>query len=165
MKRIAVYPGTFDPITNGHAEIIYKASNLFEHVHVVVCVNPTKPKATFSIDERVAMIKEVIRCAKYTNVEVDFYYGAAVDYAADKNAVAMIRGVRNARDFDNEITQYYFNHNINPKIETVVLMPLVDSLYVSSSSVKELASFGGNFELYVPSCIYQHIHKKLSKDI
>ena len=165
MKRLAVYPGTFDPLTNGHAEIIDKARRLFGHVVVVVCVNPVKPQATFSIEERVAMIKEVIACCQYDNVEVDFHYGAAVDYAANKKAVAMIRGVRNAKDFDNEITQYYFNHNLNPTVETVVLMPLVNSLYVSSSSVKELASFGGNFAPYVPECIYYYIHKKLSKKV
>lgn len=163
MKRIAIYPGSFDPITNGHAEIIDKARNLFEYVYVVVCINPTKPGATFSIEERVAMIKEVILRKNYDNVEVEFYYGAAVDYAASKNAIAMVRGVRNARDFDSEITQYYFNHNINPDIETVVLMPHVDSLYVSSSSVKEIASFGGDFKDYVPTCIYQFIQNKLNK--
>ncbi len=165
MKKIAVYPGTFDPLTNGHAEIIEKAHRLFEHVIVVVCVNPTKPQATFSIEERVNMIKDVVKCQKYENVEVDFHYGAAVDYAAKANAVAMIRGVRNAKDFDNEITQYYFNHNINPNLETVVLMPHVNSLYVSSSSIKELASFEGNFAPYVPKCIYNQIYKKLSKKV
>ena len=163
MKRIAVYPGTFDPVTNGHAEIIDKASRLFGHVFVVVCVNPTKPQATFSIEERMDLLKEIYKIRNYDNDEVDFHYGAAVDYAAKVQAVAMIRGVRNAKDFDNEITQYYFNHNINPNLETVVLMPHVNSLYVSSSSIKELASFEGNFAPYVPACIYQKIYNKLSK--
>lgn len=161
MTKIAIYPGSFDPITRGHEEIMKKASRLFDKVYVVVCVNANKPAALFSIEERVEMLKKVT--AKYPNLEVSSYVGMAVDYAVKVGAVAMIRGVRNAKDFDAEITQYYFNHKINRNIETVVLMPDVQSLYVSSSAVKELASFNRDFSKFVPAEIYEEVKARLVK--
>lgn len=161
MPKIAIYPGSFDPITRGHEEIMKKASRLFDQVYVVVCINATKPQSSFTVDERLEMLKKVI--AKYKNITADVHFGMAVEYAHKVGAVAMIRGVRNARDFDAEITQYYFNHKIKPGIETVVLMPDVHSLYVSSSAIKELASFNHDFSKYVPSEIHQEIKEKLCK--
>jgi len=159
MSKIAIYPGSFDPITRGHEEIMKKATRLFDKVYVVVCVNANKPDALFSIEERLEMLKKVT--SKYPELEATSYVGMAIDFAAKVGAVAMIRGVRNAKDFDAEITQYYFNHKINRSIETVVLMPDVQSLYVSSSAVKELASFGRDFSKYVPVEIYQDIKDRM----
>jgi pantetheine-phosphate adenylyltransferase len=162
MPKIAIYPGSFDPITRGHEEIMQKASKLFDQVYVVVCINSNKPNSLFTSEERLAMLKKVT--AKYPNIEADSYEGMAFNYAIKKGAVAMIRGVRNARDFDAEIAQYYFNHKINRTIETVILMPDVTSLYISSSAVKELASFNRNFSKFVPVEIYDDIKDKLAKD-
>jgi len=161
MPRIAVYPGSFDPITNGHEEIVRKASKLFDIVYVVVCVNPKKLISAFTVDERVAMLEAT--CKKYPNVKIDRHYGIAVEYAANKGAIALIRGVRNPQDFENEITQYYFNHNMEPDIETVVLLPDVTSLYISSSWVRELAMFDADFKPYVPAESYDTIRNKLCK--
>ncbi len=162
MTKIAVYTGSFDPITRGHEEIMKKASRIFDKVYVVVCINRTKPVASFTVEERLQMLQKVT--AKYNNLEADVHYGMAVEYATKVGAVAMIRGVRNARDFDNEITQYYFNHQIKAGIETVVLMPDVHSLYISSSAIKELASFQRDFSKYVPAEIYEQIREKLCKE-
>lgn len=160
MSRTVVYTGSFDPITRGHEEIIKKASRLFDTVYVVTCVNTNK-KSSFTINERVEMLKKVT--AKYSNVIADSYEGLAVDYARKVKAIAMIRGVRNAKDFDDEISQYYFNHKIDKNIETIVLMPDVHSLYISSSAIKELAAFNQDFSKYVPSEICEEIKARLCK--
>ncbi len=159
MPRIAIYPGSFDPITIGHAEIMQKASRLFDKVYVVVCVNPNKPDASFSADERVNMIRKVVD--KLDNVQVDKHKGTALSYAEKVGACAMIRGVRNTADFANEITQYHFNHNMNKNVETVILFPDAQSLYVSSSSIKELATIKADFSQYVPSEVYAEIKARL----
>lgn len=161
MARIAIYPGSFDPITIGHAEIMEKAAKLFDKVYVVVCVNPNKPEASFTADERVAMIKKVV--ADYPNIKVDKHSGTALSYAERVGAVAMIRGVRNPSDFSNEITQYHFNHNMNKNIETVILFPSAESLYISSSSIKELCEIKAEFKKYVPKEVYKDIKARLAK--
>lgn len=159
MNKIAVYPGSFDPITNGHLEIIKKASKLFDELYVVIAIKNTKiDKAMFSLDERIEMLKLVTK--DIPNVKLDIHQGLIVDYAAKVGAKALVRGIRNAKDFDYEITQYHFNHELNKDVETVVLLPDVDSLYVSSSAVKELMYFNANIEKYVPKEINEYIEKK-----
>jgi len=158
MKKIAVYPGSFDPITNGHLEIIQKAAKLFDKVYVIICINKSKSSALFTIDERLSMLKEITKDIE--NVEVDIHYGLAMDYATKVNANALVKGVRNAKDFDYEITQYHFNQQINSKIETVVFLPDVSSLYISSSAVKELMSFHAEYSMYVPKEILNTLKEK-----
>lgn len=161
MKKIAIYPGSFDPITIGHVEIMEKAAKLFDEVYVVVCINPNKPKSTFTADERVEMIKA--SSAHIKNIKVDKFFGKSLDYAAKVGAVAMIRGVRNTVDFENEISQYHFNHHMNCNIETIILFPDAGSLYISSSSIKELALIHADFKEYVPEAAYEQIKDKLTK--
>ena len=161
MRKVAIYPGSFDPITIGHVEIMEKAAKLFDEVYVVVCVNPSKPQATFSADERVTMIKASTKHIK--NLKVDKFFGKSLDYAEKVGAVAMIRGVRNTKDFENEISQYHFNHHMNRNIETVIIFPNAESLYIASSSVKELALIKADFKEYVPKAAYPLIKAKLCK--
>jgi pantetheine-phosphate adenylyltransferase len=161
MKRIAVYPGSFDPITIGHLQIIEKACRLFDEVHLIVANNVKKPATTFSVAERIEMIKASTKHVK--NIKIDSFDGRTLTYAESVKACAIIRGLRNARDFDNELTMYYFNHNMNPAIETVILLPSADSLFISSSYIKELALIKANFSKYVPKEAYQTIFKKLNK--
>ena len=158
MKKIAVYPGSFDPITNGHLEIIQKAAKLFDKIYVIICINKSKTNSFFTLEERVEMLKIITKDIK--NVEVDVHYGLAMDYATKVNANALVKGVRNAKDFDYEITQYHFNHAINNKIETVVFLPDVSSLYISSSAIKELMSFHADYTNYVPKEIIPYLKKK-----
>jgi len=161
MKKIAIYPGSFDPLTIGHVEIMEKAAKIFDEVYVVVCVNPSKPPATFTVEERLEMIE---KSAKYiNNVKIDKHFGRALDYAERVGAVAMIRGIRNTRDLENEITQYHFNHQMNRDIETVIIFPNAESLYISSSSIKELAQIKSDFRKYVPKGAYEIIKKRLCK--
>jgi pantetheine-phosphate adenylyltransferase len=158
-KKIAIYPGSFDPVTRGHIEIVAKAASVFDEVYVVVCVNAQKPASTFTVEERVEMLR--LATQRFPNVLVDKHFGMAVEYATQRGAKVMIRGVRNPRDFENEITQYHFNHYINSSIETMILFPNVESLYVSSSSIKELASFSHDFYDFVPPEIYDYLKVRL----
>lgn len=161
MKRIAVYPGSFDPITIGHLEIIKKACRLFDEVHLVVANNLQKPKSTFSIEERIQMVK--LSTKGIANLKVNSFDGVTLNYAEKVKAVAIIRGLRNSKDFDNELTMYYFNHNMNPKIETVILLPNAESLFVSSTYIKELAMINADFSRYVPKPVHSLIKQKLTK--
>ena len=156
--KIAIYPGSFDPVTNGHIDIINKASNLFDKVYIVVCINKKKKLNRFTLEERLEMLKEATKDIE--NVEVDIHEGLAVDYAKKRNAVAMIRGVRNQTDFDYEITQYFFNKNLANNLETVVLFPNIENLFVSSSTVNELLSFDSEIDKYVPKSVSDYIKNK-----
>lgn len=160
MRRTAIYPGSFDPITVGHFEIIKKAAKLFDRVYVVVCVNPDKV-STFTPDERVEMIKACV--AGIPNVSVDKYFGLSLNYAEKIKACAMIRGVRDTTDFQKEITLYHFNHHMNRNIETVILFPDAENMFISSSSIKDLATVKADFKEYVPACAYELIKKRLCK--
>jgi pantetheine-phosphate adenylyltransferase len=161
MKRIAVYPGSFDPITIGHLEIIEKACRLFDEVHLVVANNLQKPTATFSIEERLNMVK--LATTKIKNLKVNSFDGRMLSYAEKVKAIAIIRGLRNSKDFDNELTMYYFNHQMNPNIETVILLPNADSLFISSTYIKELAMIKADFSKYVPKEVHTLIKNKLTK--
>lgn len=161
MKRIAVYPGSFDPITIGHLEIINKACRLFDEVHLVVANNLQKPASTFSIKERIEMVK--LSTKGIANLKVSSFDGRMLSYAEKVKAVAIIRGLRNSKDFDNELTMYYFNHQMNPKVETVILLPNVESLFISSTYIKELAMIDSDFSKYVPKQVHKLIKAKLTK--
>ena len=158
MEKIAVYPGSFDPITNGHLEIIQKAAKLFDKVYVILCINKSKSHSLFTLEERLEMLKLITQ--NIDNVVVDVHYGLAMDYATKVNANALVKGVRNAKDFDYEITQYHFNHQINSKVETVVFLPDVSSLYISSSAIKELMAFHAEYSQYVPEEILGFLKEK-----
>ena len=158
--KIAVYPGSFDPISNGHLDIIKRASKIFEKLYVLVSLNPNK-KYAFSEQERIELVKKA--CQDIKNVEVVASKELVLSFATKVNATAMIRGLRNHNDFDNEMQLYQFNQAINHNIETLLLFPSANNLFLSSSSIKELVSFGSDISPYVPSCIKDEIEKKLKE--
>ena len=146
--KIAIYPGSYDPITNGHLDIIERSSKLFDKIIVAVARNAEKSSALFSEFERIAMINESITHLR--NVEVDSFNGLLVNYAADKNANAIIRGLRALSDFEFEFKMALMNRSLKEEITTVFMMPHEKYTHISSSLVKEVASLGGDVSPYVP---------------
>ena len=155
-----VYPGTFDPISNGHVDIIARAAKMFDEVHVVVGNNIFK-KTTFTIDERVDMVKECVK--DLPNVIVVPYEGIVVEYLKENHINVMIRGLRNYSDYENEFSLFQYNRDIYPNIETILFMPKTKLQVVSSSAIKELLTFGCDISKYVPKCILNKIMDKFKK--
>jgi pantetheine-phosphate adenylyltransferase len=156
--KIAIYPGSYDPITNGHLDIIERSSKLFDKIIVAVARNAEKSSALFSQSERIAMINQSI--IHLNNIEVDSFNGLLVNYAADKSANAIIRGLRALSDFEFEFKMALMNRSLNEEISTVFMMPHEKYTHISSSLVKEVASLGGDVSAYVPhhvECALQEI--------
>lgn len=158
MEKIAVYPGSFDPITNGHLDIIKRASRIFDKVYVSILINSSK-KSVFSIDERIEMIKEVT--AEYDNVVVDSFSGLLVNYLNEKNASVIVRGLRAVSDFEYEFQMALMNHKLEKNIETLFMMTSGKYSYLSSSIVKEIAQYDGNLKDLVPDVLIERITNKL----
>lgn len=158
MKKItALYPGTFDPITNGHLDIIKRASKLFDKVIVTIAVNSSK-KQLFSKEERKDMI---LKCVKsFKNVSVDTFDGLIVDYARKKNASVLIRGMRAVSDFEYEFQMSLINSKLNKDITTIFMMPNEKYTYLNSSIVRELSSFKGNISDFVPKYVQKKLKEK-----
>ncbi len=155
--KIAIYPGSYDPITNGHLDIIERSSKLFDKIIVAVARNAEKGSALFSESERIEMINQSIIHLK--NIEVDSFNGLLVNYAADKNANAIIRGLRALSDFEFEFKMALMNRSLKEEISTVFMMPHEKYTHISSSLVKEVASLGGDVSAYVP----QHVERALQE--
>lgn len=148
--KIGVYPGTFDPITNGHLDIIKRAHQLFDKLYIVVPVNMGK-SALFTTDERVILIKEVLK--DLNDIEVVSTDKLTVDFASSVNATAMVRGLRMVSDFDYELQLATINKKLNSQIETVFIMSSHEYSFLSSSAVKEIAKFGGDVSSFVPEVV------------
>ncbi len=155
--RIAVYPGTFDPITNGHIDIIKRAAPLFERVIVTLALNSDK-KPLFSVEERIEAIHHSIE--DISNVEIAQFSGLVVDFADKVGAAVIIRGLRAVSDFEYEFQIALMNRKQRPEIDTVFLMPDARYTYLSSSIVKEVAKHGGNVERFVPSFVLKKLKEK-----
>lgn len=155
----AVYPGSFDPVTNGHLDIIDRASKVFDHLIVAVLENPRKTPM-FTIEERVMMLNEII--TPYPNVEVDYYRGLLVEYAKKREAGIIIKGLRAISDFEFEFQMALVNRKLSCDVETMFMMTNNMYSYISSSIVKEVASYGGDIRELVPSQVYPMIMKKLT---
>lgn len=153
----ALYPGSFDPLSNGHLDIISRASNIFDELHIVVSYNIHK-KSTFTVEERINMIKLVTK--DIPNVIVSSYDGLIVNYCKENNIDILIRGLRNYQDYENEFSLYQFNKDINPDVETILLMPSSKNQFVSSSAIRELVSFNQDISPYVPQEIKDIIVNK-----
>ncbi|MBO4214404.1 MAG: pantetheine-phosphate adenylyltransferase [Lachnospiraceae bacterium] len=147
MMAVAIYPGSFDPVTNGHLDIIKRASGLFDKLYVGVLSNSSK-NPLFSIDNRVTMIKEAV--GDIPNVEVVSYNGLLVDYCKTNNITAIVRGLRAITDFDYELQIAQTNRVMEPSIDTVFLTTSLEYAYLSSSIVKEIASYHGKIDKLVP---------------
>ena len=156
----AVFPGSFDPPTNGHLDIIKRASCLFDDVDVVISVNPAK-QYMFSEDERLQMLTELLK--DYKNVQVHLWEGLIVNYAKEHGAKVLIRGIRSSNDFSYEFELAHMNQNLNPQIETMFLPSKEKWGVVKSSSIKELAMFGGDISRMVPPLVEESLKKKLGK--
>jgi len=156
--KIAIYPGTFDPITNGHLDILERAAAIFDLVYIAIAVNVDK-KPVFTVDERVEMIRQSTK--KFKNVRIDHFNGLVVDYAGKVNASVIIRGLRAVSDFEFEFQMALTNRQLNEKVDTVFLMPHVDYTYLSSSTVREIAKFGGDVSRFVPRHVKNELYKKL----
>ncbi len=160
MEKIAVYPGSFDPITNGHLDIIKRSARIFDKVYVSVLINSSKSSA-FSMEERMEMIKEVTK--DFPNVEVDSFDGLLVNYVKEKNASVVVRGLRAITDFEYEFQMALMNRKLQEDIETLFMMTSGKYSYLSSSVVKEIASHGGCLKDLVPDTLIEKIENKLRR--
>jgi pantetheine-phosphate adenylyltransferase len=165
MIRRAIYPGSFDPVTSGHLDIIERASHLFDEIVVAVLVNPNKV-AMFSIDERVTILREVIvaKAAKFqAQIIVDTFGGLLADYAQQQQAQAVIRGIRAISDYDYEQQLALMNRRLAPNVETVFLLSAQEYSYLSSRLVKEVFHYGGNIDGLVPALVVERMKEKVQQ--
>lgn len=158
--KIAICPGSFDPVTLGHLDIIERAADIFDEVIVVVASNKSK-KTSFTTDERMELIS---RCVKADNIKVDTDDGLLVDYAKRKGAVAIVKGLRAMSDFDYEFQQALTNKSLYPECETVFLTARGENMFLSSSMVKEVCSLGGDISSFVPEKILADIYNRCKGD-
>ena len=159
--KIAICPGSFDPVTKGHVDILERSSKLFDKVIAVVLVNPSKTP-TFTTEERVDLIKRVT--AHIPNVEVDSYAGLVADYARIKNAHTLIKGLRAVTDFEYEFQQALINKKLNPELETLFMVTNQEYMYLSSTLVRQIAEFGGDIDMFVPEQIKDILKEKMIKE-
>lgn len=159
-EKVAIYPGTFDPITNGHLSIIRRALEIFDKLIIAILTNPQK-KPLFSLDERIYMIKEATK--GLGNIEVDSFEGLLVDYAVKKGAKVIIRGLRAMSDFEFEFQMALMNRKLNRSVQSIFLMTDYKWLYISSSIVKEVASFGGDISGLVPEVVCEKLKEKFRR--
>jgi pantetheine-phosphate adenylyltransferase len=159
---IAVYPGSFDPITNGHLDIVERAASVFEEVIVTVATNSDK-RPMFTLEERKDMLSEA--CAHLDNVKVDSFDGLLVAYAQRKNAGVIVKGLRAVSDFQYEFEMAMMNRKVAPNVETVFLMTGAENSYLSSSIVKEIATLGGSVMGMVPESVEKRMRRRLKEGI
>ena len=157
MKRIAVYPGTFDPVTNGHVDLVERSLRMFDRVIVAIAANPKKTPL-FSLQERITMFRKAI--GRRSNVMIEGFDCLLVDYMKEKKAVGLIRGLRAVSDFEYEMQMALMNRRLDEDIETVFLMPSEEYSFITSTIVKEAASYGGNVSSLVPKIVVAKLKKK-----
>jgi len=156
--RLAIYPGSFDPITNGHVDVIARAATLFDEIIVAAASNDAK-QGLFSMEERVAMMREVT--GRFPNVRVVGFHGLLVEFARQQGAVAVVRGLRAVSDFEFEFQMALMNRKLEPAVETIFLTPREEYTYLSSRIVKEIARLGGPVDAFVPGPVVEALRKKL----
>jgi pantetheine-phosphate adenylyltransferase len=160
LSRRAIYPGSFDPLTNGHLDLIDRASRLFDEVVVALLINPNK-QPFFTLEERVALVQEVLT-PRLANITVETFSGLLVEYARQRQAHAIIRGLRSAADYDYELPMVLMNRHLYPDVETVFLTAAQDYTHISSSLVKEVFKLGGDIDALVPEVVSQRMKAKLT---
>ncbi len=156
---IAVYPGSFDPLTNGHLDLITRGSRLFDHLIVAILTN-THKQPLFSVEERLSMLRET--CAPFPNVEIDTFEGLLVEYAARRNARVILRGIRAVSDYEAELQMAHLNRRMHPEAETVFLLATEDYSFISSRMIKEIITLGGDVAQFVPGAVLRSLRAKFS---
>jgi len=159
-QKIVIYPGSFDPITHGHLDVIDRAINLFDHLIITIATHRDK-EPLFDLDERLEMIRACT--ADYENVETTFYDGLIVDFAREKGACALIRGLRFVSDIEFEFQLAWVNRHLNKDVNTVFLMTDAKYMHLSSSVIREAADLGGDIDIYVPPVVAERLHEKFGK--
>jgi pantetheine-phosphate adenylyltransferase len=157
MSTLAVYPGSFDPLTNGHVDIIARGARLFDRIIVAILMNAEK-EPLFSMDERVEIARAVFK--SHANVEIDTFNGLLVDYVERRHAQVIVRGLRAVSDFEFEFQMALMNQRLDPKIETVFMMPAEQYTYISSRLIKEVFSLGGRVHGLVPDLVENRLREK-----
>ena len=158
MARRAIYPGTFDPLTNGHVDIIARACHLFDEVIVALLVNPGK-LPLFNVQERIEILNEAVK-SRFSQVSIETFSGLLVDFARQRQAHAIIRGIRSFKDYEYELPMVLMNRRLNPEVETVLLVASEENSYVSSSLIKEVFNLGGSIEGLVPETVLERMKQK-----
>jgi len=161
-NNVAIYPGSFDPITNGHVDLVERTLRVFDNVIVAIASNPGKDSSLFSLDERLQMVREVFRSFKQ-RVQADSFEGLLVNYAERKRARVIIRGLRAVSDFEYEFQMAMMNHRLKPKLETFFMMTGESEFYISSRLVKEVVSLGGDVSGLVPGNVLTKLVKKFKQ--
>ena len=157
MPKVAIYPGSFDPVTNGHIDIVERGLKLFDKLIVSILYNPSKDYL-FTLEERVEMLKDSMK--KMKNIEIDSFDSLLVDYAASRKAQAILRGLRAMSDFEYEFQMALMNRRLNREVQTVFLMTGLRWIFTSSSIIKEAVQFGGNIEGMVPPLVQKKLMEK-----
>lgn len=160
--RRAIYPGTFDPLTNGHLDIIGRACALFDEVVVAILVNPGK-RPLFPLEERLELLREVIG-PRFPGARIDSFSGLLMEYASKIGAGAVIRGIRSSKDYEYELPMVLMNRRLNPGIETVMLVASEENSYISSSLIKEVFALGGSIAGLVPDPVIERMRQKAISD-
>jgi pantetheine-phosphate adenylyltransferase len=156
---VAIYPGSFDPVTNGHLDLIERGEKMFDRLIVAVLKNAEK-EPLFSVPERVAMLREVTQ--QWETVEIDVFQGLLVDYARKRGAAVILRGIRAISDYEYELQMALMNRKLEPRLETVFMMPGETYSYLSAKLVREIAHFGGPLTGLVPPVVEQQLRSKVS---
>ena len=159
-KRIAVYPGSFDPLTNGHLDIARRASRLFDTLIIAVYAYPDAKNPLFSVEERMQLWEKVLSDEEMTNIRIDKFTELLVEYVTSVGAHAIVKGLRSPNDFESEFQQGLMNHKLAPDIETICLFTNLEQLFVSSSLLKEVARLGGDVADMLPPVVALELHKK-----
>jgi pantetheine-phosphate adenylyltransferase len=159
-KVTAIYPGSFDPLTNGHLDLIERGSKIFDKLVVAILRNSEK-QPLFSVAERRAMLEEIIRARRWKNVVVDTFDGLLVEYVVRRKAQAVLRGIRAISDYEYELQMALLNRKLQPSVETVFMMPALSYSYLSSRLVREIARLGGSVEGLVPENVQKRLKQKL----
>jgi pantetheine-phosphate adenylyltransferase len=157
MSIVAIYPGSFDPVTNGHLDLIARGARIFDRLTVAVLRN-TEKEPLFAVAERIEMLREA--CARWPNVEADVFEGLLVDYARRKNAQVVLRGIRAISDYEYELQMALMNRKLEPQLETVFMMPAETYSYLSSRLVKEVFRLGGDISNLVPPSVLDRLRAK-----
>jgi pantetheine-phosphate adenylyltransferase len=160
LERVAIYPGSFDPVTNGHLDIVERGLRLFDRLIVTIMYNPAK-KSLFTLEERIEMLEDSL--IQFPNVQVDSYYGLSVDYAKQKKAHGILRGLRAVSDFEYEFQMALMNRRLNRDVQTIFLMTGFRWIFTSSSIIKEAATFGGDISSMVPPHVEGKLKEKFSE--